>query len=116
MILTLDEIKTHICDAAAQLHAEQAWLFGSYARGEATEESDVDVMFVVNGASQSRMQHIQQVRRLLRSWKVAKDIVVYDVDEFNDWQKVVGALCYQVKKEGVHLYGHGWRGYEMLEI
>jgi predicted nucleotidyltransferase len=104
MKYSLDEIRAHICKAAKQLNAEQAWLFGSYARGDAHEDSDVDVLFVVKGSSQSRMQHMQQARRILRSWHIPKDIVIYDTDEFNDWQDVVGALCYKVKKEGVLFY------------
>lgn len=32
---------------------EKAWIFGSYARGEETRESDVDIM---NGNSQEKKQ------------------------------------------------------------
>jgi len=40
----------------------------------------------------------------MRDWHVPKDILVYRYDEFQDWQKVVGSLCYRVKEEGVQLY------------
>ena len=43
MILTIDEIRTKIRPICEQYRVEKVWLFGSYARGEAREDSDVDV-------------------------------------------------------------------------
>jgi len=103
-MIDIEEIHTHISNAANKLHAREAWLFGSYARGEASENSDVDILFVVDNQS-SHMNLIRSARRLMRAWHVPKDILVYRQDEFQDWQKVVGSLCYRVKEEGVQLYG-----------
>lgn len=47
MILTLENIKTkktEIITLAAQYHAENVRIFGSVARGEAMDESDVDFL------------------------------------------------------------------------
>jgi len=47
MILTLENIKTKktaIITLAAQYHAENVRVFGSVARDEATEESDIDFL------------------------------------------------------------------------
>ena len=43
MILTIDEIRTKIRPICEQYKIEKVWLFGSYARGEAREDSDVDL-------------------------------------------------------------------------
>ena len=43
MILTIDEIRAKIRPICDQYKIEKAWLFGSYARGEAREDSDVDL-------------------------------------------------------------------------
>ena len=43
MILTIDEIRAKIRPICEQYRVEKVWLFGSYARGEAREDSDVDV-------------------------------------------------------------------------
>ena len=43
MILTLDEIREKIRPICEQYKIEKVWLFGSYARGEAREDSDVDL-------------------------------------------------------------------------
>lgn len=42
MILTMDEIRERVRPICEQYRVKQLFLFGSYARGEATEESDVD--------------------------------------------------------------------------
>ena len=43
MILTIDEIREKIRPICAAHKIQKLWLFGSYARGEAREDSDVDV-------------------------------------------------------------------------
>ena len=42
--LTMEEVKTLIQMLLRKYNAEYALLFGSYARGEATAESDIDVV------------------------------------------------------------------------
>lgn len=43
-IYTIDEIKEKIKPIAEKYGIETVWLFGSYARGEADENSDVDLL------------------------------------------------------------------------
>ncbi|GHV33665.1 hypothetical protein FACS1894187_02570 [Synergistales bacterium] len=42
-MLTLDRIKTVVSEIAPKYEIEKVYLFGSYARGDAIEESDVDL-------------------------------------------------------------------------
>ena len=44
MIYTLDEIKKRILPVIEKYDIPAMYLFGSYARGEATEESDLDFL------------------------------------------------------------------------
>jgi predicted nucleotidyltransferase len=39
---------------------EKAWLFGSYARGEETEDSDVDVLYKVNRSKIKKFSLLDQ--------------------------------------------------------
>lgn len=44
--LPLNEIKTIVKELLERYHAEYALLFGSYARGDATPDSDIDIIVV----------------------------------------------------------------------
>jgi len=95
-----EDIRAHIVSAAISLHADQAWLFGSYARGEAGEDSDVDVLFVLE-SDLPRPKRIAHAYRVMRSWPVTKDIVVYTPEEFERWRHIEGALCHNVTTDGI---------------
>lgn len=43
-IYTLEEIKAIITPIAQRYNMKEVYLFGSYARGEATEKSDIDLV------------------------------------------------------------------------
>jgi len=43
-IYTIEEIREKVKPIAERYGIDTVWLFGSYARGEATEDSDVDLL------------------------------------------------------------------------
>jgi uncharacterized protein len=54
-IYTIDEIKERFEKIADKYGIEEAYLFGSYARGNATKKSDVDI-FIKEGKIQTLLQ------------------------------------------------------------
>ena len=50
MIYTLEELREKITPIAEKYRIPAVYVFGSYARGEATEDSDVDVLFERRGS------------------------------------------------------------------
>lgn len=44
MIYTAEEIRRRITPVAVRYRLKAGYLFGSYARGEATDESDIDLL------------------------------------------------------------------------
>ncbi len=50
MVLTVNEIKNRIAPIAQQYGLKAVYLFGSYARNEATETSDVDILIDRTGS------------------------------------------------------------------
>jgi len=50
MVYTLNELKEKIAPIAQKYSIPAVWVFGSYARGEATETSDVDVLISCKGS------------------------------------------------------------------
>ncbi len=53
MIYTLDEIARRVRPVAEKYRLKAVYVFGSYARGEATEDSDVDLLVDIEGADLS---------------------------------------------------------------
>ena len=53
MIYTIDEISSRIRLIAEKYHLKAVYLFGSYARGEAREDSDIDLLVDLSGADLS---------------------------------------------------------------
>jgi len=51
MIYTLDELREKITPIAEKYRIPAVYVFGSYARGEATEDSDVDVLIKNQGST-----------------------------------------------------------------
>ena len=82
---------------------EQVILFGSYARGDANEDSDVDFL-VVMPVQGSKAEQEVRIGVALHDFPVAKDIVVSTPDEFA-WRKdIVGTIEYPAVREGKVLY------------
>ena len=51
MVYTIDELKERITPVALKYCLPAVYLFGSYARGDATEKSDVDILVDRTGTS-----------------------------------------------------------------
>jgi len=100
MILSQEDIKKHLTHVAQDLHAQSACLFGSYARGEAREDSDVDILLMMD-SELPRPKRAALAYRALRSWKVPKDILVYTPPEFDAWKEVEGSPCHCIASEGL---------------
>ncbi|MDQ7002735.1 MAG: nucleotidyltransferase domain-containing protein [Ghiorsea sp.] len=78
-------------------------LFGSYARGEASDTSDVDFL-VVEENILSKVQEIMRLRRSVRSLRLPLDVMVASEQEVNDWGAIPGTALYWALKEGKVLY------------
>jgi predicted nucleotidyltransferase len=51
MVYTIDEIKRRITPVAEKYKLPAVYLFGSYARGEANDKSDIDIMIDRTGTA-----------------------------------------------------------------
>lgn len=57
-------------------------LFGSYASGEATEDSDLDLL-IIEDNFKSKVEEKSKIRQALKDIKIPKDILVIDKDKFD---------------------------------
>jgi len=82
---------------------EKVILFGSYARGNATADSDVDLLVVMPVAS-SRREKAVKIGVALHDIPIAKDVIVVTPEEF-EWRKdVIGTVEWPAAHEGKVLY------------
>ncbi len=82
---------------------ERIIMFGSQARGDAGEVSDLDVMVVENGVP-DRAAEMVRLNRLLRSFEIPVDLLVVSAEKFNYWRDTPGNVYFEAATEGVTLY------------
>jgi len=100
-------IDKHTIHQAASLLVQEGVqkviLFGSYARGDANDESDVDLMVVERHVG-SKVDEIVRLRKLLRPLRLPIDVMVVSEQDVNNWGALPGTALYWALKEGEVLY------------
>jgi predicted nucleotidyltransferase len=82
---------------------EKIILFGSYARGEATENSDIDIL-IIQDSNLPRYKRSTPIRLALRGLFPSKDILVYTPEEVEEWRSASTSFIASVLREGKVLY------------
>ena len=102
MILSIDEIRDKIRPICEKYKVEKVWLFGSYARGEAREDSDVD--FYVKAAKEMRFLELGGLYADLEEVLGKEvDMITRIPEEYKIFKKYVERdeiLIYDSKREG----------------
>ena len=78
-------------------------LFGSWARGQARPDSDLDLL-IIEESDLPRHRRAGRHRMVLLGLFPAKDIVVWTPDEVAQWQHVSNAFITTILAEGRVLY------------
>jgi predicted nucleotidyltransferase len=84
--------------AAAPVGSEVI-LFGSYARGDATEESDLDFLVIEPEVGDRRLEMVR-LRNELRGMPVGIDIIVVNREMFDEWRQTPNNTLHEAWKEG----------------
>lgn len=77
----------------------RVYLFGSQARGQATERSDIDFL-VVEPEVTHRFAETNRLYRALRWMRVPFDLIVVSQATFDEWRDVPCSLPNEVVREG----------------
>jgi predicted nucleotidyltransferase len=84
-------------------HPSKIILFGSYARGDAGEDSDVDLLVIEPTLAHKRDEMVR-LRNLIRPLRIPVDVLVASEDEIRDWGHLPGTVLYWALTEGEVLH------------
>ncbi|MBI5236053.1 MAG: nucleotidyltransferase domain-containing protein [Deltaproteobacteria bacterium] len=83
--------------------AEKIILFGSYAYGKPTTDSDIDLMVVMDTNERPHKRSVA-LRKALKGLGIPKDIIVKTPEEFKRFKDIVGTIVYTAAHRGRVIY------------
>ncbi|WP_447974268.1 nucleotidyltransferase domain-containing protein [Nitrospira sp. Kam-Ns4a] len=92
-----------LVEALKRYQPERVYLFGSTARGEADELSDLDVV-VIKRTATPFLERLREVVKLLPIELGAVDVLVYTPEEFTSMQREGNAFAELIVEEGRVIY------------
>lgn len=104
-------ITKEIIDEVIQLLQDNVYkivLYGSYARGDFTKESDIDILILLNCTKEQVMQYRKQISRLSSRIGLKNDIeislLLRDRETFEKGKNIL-PFYQNIEEEGVEIYG-----------
>lgn len=95
-ILEIDQIKSMCAEVFNEYSVKYCYLFGSYAKGTATEKSDVDLLI---SSDVTGMRYYGMVEKLKN--KLKKNVDALDLRQLSDNKELIG----EVLMDGIKIYG-----------
>lgn len=109
--IKINELAEAVVESACNVTENRIYkiyLYGSYARGDFDNESDVDIMLVLdcdkNDIDKYRKRMCRYASRLSMQYDKEISILIRDKDDFYNNQDIV-PFYHNVIKEGIVLYG-----------
>jgi len=92
-----------LLDALRRYRPERVYLFGSWARGEEDDLSDLDVV-VIKRTSSPFFDRLREVLDLLPPGTSGIDVLVYTPEEFEAMRREGNAFAEMIVEEGKLIY------------
>jgi predicted nucleotidyltransferase len=90
------------------LHPERIIIFGSYARGVATEDSDIDIAVIIGNDQPTDINAVARgrsaVRKAIKGSNLDIDFILQSRNKFDEKKKIKGSIQYEIDKEGLVIY------------
>lgn len=101
------DIEVYLKEAVRRIiekfNPEKIILFGSYAYGQPTADSDMDLMVIMNTEEKPNKRAVP-LRKALKGIGIPKDIIVKTPEEFDRFKNIVGTVIYPAAHKGKVLY------------
>jgi predicted nucleotidyltransferase len=106
MIYTIEQLKEKVAPIAHKYRIPAIYVFGSYARGDATEASDVDILIDRTGSTIRSLMDMGAVYcDLNESFQKEVDLITLDALDQPDVQRRTPDFKKYLYKERVTIYG-----------
>jgi predicted nucleotidyltransferase len=103
-MISEDQIRAAVAILVREAQPERVILFGSYARGEAKPDSDLDLL-VVEREVRHQQAEMARLRRALSPLRIPVDLLVTDLTRLSSsWADFPGSYLYDALREGKVLY------------
>ena len=100
------DIRRMVRKIVRRFRPQRVILFGSYARGDADADSDVDLLVVMDVQGSTRRKAVE-IGVALRDVDVAKDVIVVRPGEYAWRKKMIGTIERPAEMEGKVMYARG---------
>jgi predicted nucleotidyltransferase/HEPN domain-containing protein len=105
-MITSEDIDRAVKILAREACPTRVVLFGSYARGDATVESDLDLLVIEPGVV-DRAAEMVRLRRALRPLRIPVDLLVFSEDDVSRWGGNRVPYCMRPCSKVVHFMAEG---------
>lgn len=90
----------------SKISPERIVLFGSYARGDNRENSDIDILIIVkNLRNERKITGLLYKELLNEEMSIPIDFIAIDYDKYNLLKNKTGIIYKTIEREGKLLYG-----------
>jgi len=96
---TADRLRVAVERLVAAAQPKQIILFGSYARGDADDHSDIDLL-VVESIVDDRYEEMIRLNRVLKGLVMPVDLLVVSEQEFDHRSAMPGTVEHTARREG----------------
>jgi predicted nucleotidyltransferase len=86
-----------------ECHPKLIILFGSYARGEETPASDLDIMVILKEVH-DRRKDMARLQKVLFQQGIRADVLVVSEELFKQWCDTPGSVYFEAAQEGKVLF------------
>lgn len=100
---TSDRLRMAVERLVAAARPKQIILFGSHARGDADDHSDIDLL-VVQPVVEDRFEEMIRLNRALKGLVMPVDLLVVSEQEFEQRSATPGTVEHTARREGRVLY------------
>ncbi|MGH2534034.1 MAG: nucleotidyltransferase domain-containing protein [Thermomicrobiales bacterium] len=100
----VDELARVVVRLVSKLAPVRIYVFGSQPRGEATADSDIDLLLVVPRSEEPSYRLAQAAYRAAVPYTCSLDILVMSNEEFDRRRRAVSSLPAMIMREGRVLY------------